>query len=264
MILPTKFPQKKLQQKETGEKRVWQKFDAAASRYDRASFLQQQAARHLLDLMGTVVPGSIWLDAGCGTGVLAKALANQEARVWAVDLAPNMLKALEYDDRIQTILADIRNLPLADDMLDGAVSSFALHWLGATIIEEILRVIQPGGEAWLAVPVQGSLAEVTARYPGLPVFAFEPAQCWLAQAGSTVQYWETRRFSQSYSSLKALISAIRQMGGNESGQAPSTTSKSQWKQWLGDQTPIDLSFEVLFLHLKKPATDHALAFLYES
>ena len=242
---------------------VWQKFDAAASNYDQSSSLQQQSAQYLLKLMGTVSANSVWLDAGCGTGVLAKALAAQQARVWAIDLAPNMLKALEDDDQIQTILADIKQLPLADDMLDGAVSNFALHWLGTDIIAEIMRVVQPNGEAWLAIPVLGSLSEVTTRYTDFPIFNFQSAEVWLQHAQPWLQHYEIQRFSKEYPSLNALIAAIRQMGGDHTGQAHSRHSLSLWKQWLQDKTPIDLSFEVLFLHLKKPA-DSALSFLYQS
>ncbi len=241
---------------------VWQKFDAAASSYEQSSMLQQQSAQHLLALMGPVAANSVWLDAGCGTGILARALAAQQARVWAIDLAPNMLKALEDDDRIQTILADIQQLPLADDMLDGAVSNFALHWLGSNIIAEIMRVVQPSGEAWLAIPVLGSLSEVAARYADFPIFAFESAHAWLAQAEPWLQHYEIQRFSQEYPSLKALIGAIRQMGGDHTGQAHSRHDLSLWKRWLQDTTPIALSFEVVFLHLKKPA-DPALSFLYQ-
>lgn len=242
---------------------VWQKFDAAALHYDQSSSLQQQSAQHLLALMGQVAANSVWLDAGCGTGVLAKALANQNARVWAIDLAPNMLKALEDNDQIQTILADIRQLPLANDMLDGAVSNFALHWLSPDIIAEIMRVVQPNGEAWLAIPVLGSLSEVMERYADFPVFNFEAAQTWLAQAEPWLQHYEIQRFSQQYPNLKALIGAIRQMGGDQTGRAHSRHHLSLWKQWLQDAAPIALSFEVLFLHLKKPA-DPALSFLYQS
>lgn len=242
---------------------VWQKFDAAAASYDQSSNLQQQSAQYLLTLMGAVAANSVWLDAGCGTGVLAKALAAQQARVWAIDLAPNMLKVLEDDNQIQTILADIAQLPLANDMVDGAVSNFALHWLDTDIIAELMRVVQPNGEAWLAIPVLGSLSEVTTRYPDFPIFSFESAQVWLDQAEPWLQRYEVQRFNKEYPNLKALIGAIRQMGGDQTGQGHSRHSLSLWKQWLQDKSPIDLSFEVLFLHLKKPA-DSALSFLYQN
>lgn len=242
--------------------KIWQKFDAAAYVYDESSLLQQQSAQYLLNLMGSVEADSVWLDAGCGTGVLAKALAAQNARVWAIDLAPNMLKALEDNDQIQTILADISQLPLADNMLDGTVSNFALHWLDTEIITEIMRVVQPNGSAWLAIPILGSLSEITARYPEFPIFKFDTAENWLNEATPWLRHYEIRRFSQDYPNLRSLITAIRQMGGDHTGQAHSRHGLSLWKQWLQDPAPIALSFDVLFLHLKKPA-DSSLSFLYQ-
>lgn len=241
---------------------VWQKFDLAADRYDQASLLQQQSARHLLDWMKTVRPHSVWLDAGCGTGVLAKALAGQGARVWAIDQAANMLKHIENIYNIQTIQADIQHLPLADEMLDGVVSNFVLHWLGSSILPEILRVVQPGGDVWLAIPVAGSLAEVAARYPGFPLFPFESAGQWLQQAGESLVAHQLHTFSQSHAGLRSLMQAIRQMGGDQTGLPASRHQLSLWRQWLQDDQAIVLSFQVLFMHLKKPAASNGLAFLY--
>lgn len=241
---------------------VWQKFDLAADQYDQASALQQQCARQLLDWMGPVQPDSVWLDAGCGTGVLAKALAAQNARVWAIDQAANMLRYIENIDNIQTIQADIRQLPLPDDMLDGVVSNFVLHWLGSGILPEMLRVIQPAGDAWLAVPVAGSLQEVAGRFPGFPLFPFEPAESWLAQAGGQLVAHQIQVFSQPHHNIRSLMQAIRHMGGDQTGQGASRHALSLWRTWLQDSHPIDLSFRVLFMHLKKPAATDGLAFLY--
>lgn len=243
---------------------IWQKFDAAAAAYDQASILQQQSAQHLLNWMGQVTPNSVWLDAGCGTGVLAKALAEQGARVWAIDQAGNMLKFLEDDDRIQTIQADIQQLPLPDEMLDGVVSNFVLHWLGSNIVQEIIRVIQPGGQAWLAIPVEGSLLELQQRYAGFPIFQFQNCNDWITQAGDTLQSWHIQKFSKTYPHLKALLGALRQMGGDQTGFAAVRPNLSLWRQWLADSEPVDLSFEVLFLHLKVPERADGLAFLYQN
>jgi ubiquinone/menaquinone biosynthesis C-methylase UbiE len=242
---------------------VWQKFDAAAADYDEVSILQQQSAHYLLSLMSGVRPNSVWLDAGCGTGVLAKALAGQGARVWAIDQAANMLKFLEDDDRIQTIQADIQQLPLPDEMLDGVVSNFVLHWLGAPILQEMIRVIQPNGEAWLAIPVEGSLRELQQRFAGFPLFPFQNSQEWITQAGETLQSYHLQQFSKTYPDLKALLAALRQMGGDQTGAAPVRPQLSLWREWLADSQPIDLSFQVLFLHLKIPARHDGLAFLYQ-
>ena len=76
---------------------LWQRFDQAADQYDQATLLQQQSAELLLRQIGTVQPESVWLDAGCGTGRLAKRLAAQQARVWAVDRALAMLQPLRAE-----------------------------------------------------------------------------------------------------------------------------------------------------------------------
>lgn len=243
---------------------VWHKFNAAADQYNQSSLLQQQSAQHLLKLIDEISADSVWLDAGCGTGILAKALVMHGARVWAIDQAANMLKYLEDDDRIQTICADIQQLPLPDEMLDGVVSNFALHWLGPQILSEILRVIQPGGHAWLALPVAGSLSEVIERYPGLPVFDFHTAEEWLTQADQTLVSYHIKRFSMPYNNLKALLAALRAMGGDQTGHQPKQVNLSQWRHWLSDQLPIELSFNVLFLHLQVPARSGGLDFIYTS
>ena len=71
---------------------VWQAFDRAAATYEQASPLQANVAARLLAQVGErVQPGQVWMDAGCGTGRLARALAARGARVWAIDQAPAML-----------------------------------------------------------------------------------------------------------------------------------------------------------------------------
>lgn len=243
---------------------VWHKFDAAADQYHQASKLQQQSAQHLLAQMGAVKPNSVWLDAGSGTGVLAKALAEQGARVWAIDQAANMLKYLEDDDRIQTILADITQLPLPDEILDGVVSNFVLHWLGVSILPEILRVIQPGGHAWLAIPVRGSMCELSERYPEFPVFDFADATDWLAQAGESLVSYQLQRFAMPFAHVKALLAALREMGGDQTQRAHQRQPVAIWRQWLRDTRPIDLSFNVLLMHLQVPARAGGLDFIYSS
>jgi malonyl-ACP O-methyltransferase BioC len=243
---------------------VWHKFNAAADQYNQVSLLQQQSAQWLLTQMGAVKTDSVWLDAGCGTGVLAKALAEQGARVWAIDQAANMLKFLEDDDRIQTILADITELPLPDEMLDGVVSNFVLHWLGVQILPEILRVIQPGGHAWLAIPVQGSLCEITERYPEFPVYDFPSADDWLAQASSSLVSYQLQRITMPFANLSALLAALRQMGGDQTQRIHQRQTVALWRQWLSDTRPIDLSFNVLLMHLQVPTRVGGLEFLYSS
>ncbi|MEC7119072.1 MAG: methyltransferase domain-containing protein [Pseudomonadota bacterium] len=235
---------------------IWQGFDRAATHYDQLTPLQQQSAIQLLQRLGTVPPNQVWMDAGCGTGRLAKALAAQHVRVWAVDRALAMLQPLRSLENIQIICTDLRELPMPDEMLDGMVSNFALHWLGVSVLPELLRVVRPSGELHLAIPVSGSLSAVHARYPDLPIFNFASAQAWIDAAGDALVAANQQVFRQPYADLRALLTALKHMGGAQLAADQAHVSAMQLRQWLRDPEPIELDYQVLFLHLKKPtATD---------
>lgn len=97
-------------------------------------------------------PGEVVLDAGCGTGLVARRLAAAGARVTALDLS---LKSLEYlRDRapgpIELVQGDLTRVPFADDSFDRVVCANALqHIQGAaaraSCVRELARVLRPGG-----------------------------------------------------------------------------------------------------------------------
>jgi ubiquinone/menaquinone biosynthesis C-methylase UbiE len=238
---------------------VWQAFDHAAENYDRVSVLQRQSADFLLDLMrqsgefshGT---GRQWLDAGCGTGTVAKKIALQGHPVIALDQSPAMLAHVQDIDGIQPLQADIHHLPVSESSMDRLVSHFALHWLGPMILSELCRVVKPEGVLWLAIPVQGSFSSVRERYPALPVFDFLPAEVWLdavsAQSVEVVSVCE-KRWSQSFKTLQDLLHMLKLMGGHRLGRAQLPVPFATFRSWLRDVEPIALEYHVLYLQLRK-------------
>lgn len=96
------------------------------------------------------------LDVGCGPGYLATYLASSaaEAKIWAMDISPEMLtlvgeRAMQngLSRRIIPVHGDMKSLPFAPASFDAVVSSFALHHLAdvGRGIDELLRVLRPGG-----------------------------------------------------------------------------------------------------------------------
>ena len=97
-------------------------------------------------------------DLGAGQGELSLCLARFARRVVAVDLSPQMLRALEENaaaagvaDRIEVAEGDIEALPLGDGSVDAAFLSQALHHAAhpPAAIREAGRILRPGG--WLLV-----------------------------------------------------------------------------------------------------------------
>src|SRR5436309_14742074 len=63
-------------------------------KYCKRSFgIRQEVVRECLE--GISLKGATWLDAGCGTGTLARWLAEQGCVVEAVDAAPELLRVAQ-------------------------------------------------------------------------------------------------------------------------------------------------------------------------
>ncbi len=237
---------------------VWQAFDHAAERYDRFSALQQQSADFLFKMMqqrGQIEAGAMkqWLDIGCGTGLVAKKIAAQGARVIALDQSTAALAHMQGIDQIETIQADIRQLPFDDCSIEGMVSHFALHWLNPSILPELCRVATPGSVLWLAMPVHGSFASVQARYPELPIFHFATADEWRDAASaqkfeiiSTVE----KCWSQPFHHLQDLLHTLKLMGGHRLGRKQTPVPIAQFRAWLREAEPIALEYQVLYMQLR--------------
>jgi 2-polyprenyl-3-methyl-5-hydroxy-6-metoxy-1,4-benzoquinol methylase len=145
-------------------------------------------------LAGRDLHGQDWLDAGCGSGTLARYLAESGARVLAVDAAEEMIAAArelasrdianhdvtnhdiankhEPDPQLRfEHVATIADLPLASQSLDGILCSSVLEYVSdpAACLAEFGRVLRPAGLLLVSVPNRTSLvrkAQVAANRLG--------------------------------------------------------------------------------------------------
>ncbi len=93
-------------------------------------------------------PG-VALDAACGTGRFAEALANRGHRVIGVDSSPDMLaRARRRVPNGEFHLAGLDRLPLPDDSVDVIVCALALVHVPRLdpVLAEFARVLRPGGD----------------------------------------------------------------------------------------------------------------------
>ena len=112
--------------------------------------------------------GAAIADLGCGTGTTAMMLARfYDFRVSAVDIsAANIERAIQRmgpgHATVRFCRADARQLPFNDSELDGVIAecTFSLFSEQETVLEEIRRVLRPGGKLAITdMATSGALPE---------------------------------------------------------------------------------------------------------
>jgi len=114
-------------------------------------------AKHALARM-PIEDGDTVLDLGCGSGYAARAMraAGGAARAYGLDGAPEMARnARNYTDdpTVGFLVGDFEHLPFAQDSIDHVFSMEAFYYASDPIaaLEELLRVLRPGGTFYCAV-----------------------------------------------------------------------------------------------------------------
>ncbi|WP_168709026.1 class I SAM-dependent methyltransferase [Onishia niordana] len=121
---------------------------------------------HRLADAADVDDGQDVLDVACGTGILARTLAERvgpDGSVSGVDLNPGMLAvARRISPGIIWSEADVETLPYEDESFDAVLCQFGLMLFRApeVVLQEMKRVLRSGG--CLTVAVFGSLEDVPA------------------------------------------------------------------------------------------------------
>jgi SAM-dependent methyltransferase len=101
-------------------------------------------------------PGERWLEAACGPGLVTRALAPRTGSVHGVDLTPAMLELARREaaglPNVTFALGDATALDATDAGYDGAITRFSIHHVPvpARLVEELARVVKPGGAVVLA------------------------------------------------------------------------------------------------------------------
>lgn len=159
------------------------------------------------------------LNLGCGGGKpLPPHLPAQDSLV-GLDVAwPALRIARSRDPGRQLVCGRGEALPFADASFDRVVSSVALPYMNIPqVLEEICRVLKPGGVLWFSVhPLSFTLKELRLALRGgspkailyrLYVIA---NGCWFHVSGRTVGLW--RRKIESFQTRRGLRLALTRAG----------------------------------------------------
>lgn len=103
------------------------------------------------------VPHSMWLDLGCGTGLVGLALADTglSLALTGMDFSAEMLAKAPEEIYGKRVLADATQpFPFRDRLFEGVVCAGLMEHLvqSAHVVQETARVLKPGGLFLLSAP----------------------------------------------------------------------------------------------------------------
>ncbi len=157
------------------------RLSAAAAEIYEAQFVPAlfgEWAPRLIELAG-VAPGQAVLDVACGTGIVARTVAEVQrgdGRVIGLDLHEAMLSvARRVQPAIEWRQGDAARLPFPDGAFDIALCQMAFMFFPdrTQALKEMARVVRPGGTVAFSVPSRLSaqpayapFVEMAARHAG--------------------------------------------------------------------------------------------------
>ncbi len=160
--------------------------------------------------------GQRWLDAGCGTGTMARWLASRGAQVTAVDASEAMIaqaqRAKDSSGAVDFRVSPIENLPANAGSVHGIVCSSVLEYVAEPerCLAEFARVLVSGGILLVSVPNARSAVRKTlqaARWCGRNL-----GRRWLAYLDHSRHEYAETEFATMLSRAGFRVSACSRFG----------------------------------------------------
>lgn len=180
--------------------------------YDAAEALRYAYHYHLpplFDRIAAEFPGGSLLEVGCSMGNDTMQFARRGMRVTGIDLTAAAIDLIRqrfalYGASGEFRVADAERLPFADDTFDVVYSFGVLHHTPDTAgaIEEVRRVLKPGGKACIMLYNARSLNWLAHRLTGIPFDGSRSDPCPVEKSYMPA---EARRFFDRYSRVEMTI-----------------------------------------------------------
>lgn len=166
-----------------------------ATRLEDPSRYRYLSAEEVYTLLAPVPDWTV-ADLGSGTGFYTDDVAPLVTRVYAVDLHGAMQDAYRekgVPGNVELVTSDVATLPFDDAALDAALSIRTFHHGVADALDELRRVLRPGGR-FVAVDWSATGAGDRDRGPAREdCFDLATAQAMLLEAGFEIRAARERR-----------------------------------------------------------------------
>ena len=217
-------------------------FERAAQSYDSAAVLQKEVGGRMLERLDLMKLSPAWvLDAGCGTGIHTRALAQRypESTVLGVDIARSMVDVARqrrtwWQRSMQAVpgfhtptpryaVGDLECLPLRPSSVHLLWSNLALQWSNdlATTLRELHRVLMPGGLLMFSTLGPDTLHELRQAFAGLDEHThvnrfldMHDIGDQLSYAGFQAPVVDMEFFTLTYADLTSLMRELKAIGAH--------------------------------------------------
>lgn len=239
-------------------------FSRASDSYIDAARLQQQVALDALQWLPA--QQNTILDLGCGPGWLHPQLATYCQQLFALDFSEGMLQhAAQQNIAARYIQADAADVPLNANSIDAVFSSLMLQWCAQPelVLNEVNRILVPGGTAVIATLVAGTLAELQQAFAQLDnaqhIHQFLPLtklQQLIDAQEQTQTTWQLipQRYPLFYPDVFALLHELKALGANQvATRRAGLTGKTYWQKLnvlyekFRTEHGVEASYQVVFL-----------------
>jgi len=226
---------------------IGQDFSRASAQYDAHAHLQQQVLRSLWSRLAPLVnEDSLILDAGCGTGQLAREVRRN---IVQLDIAPAMC-ARAVSQGIPAVNGTIAALPFAEHCFDAVFSSLALQWVEdwQAALQEMERVVKPGGVVAVSTFGANTLRELRESFASADAY---PHVSSFIDGGA----FERETVTEYVPDLAALMRHLKHIGARNklSARRKSLFTKRQMQQVeryyrdrFGEKQGLPVTWEILY------------------
>src|SRR5688500_13528131 len=242
-------------------------FGRAAAGYDTKASLQQMALCDSISYAhGYWEAGAFIADIGCGTGMLAEEVTQQNFgwQIAACDIAYGM--CVQAKARYEKVVnADAHALPFADGAFDGVFSSLMLQWASdpRIVLSEMARVIKKGGHCVISTFTHGTLKELEQAFAAIDHYShvsrFLSAGEWEAravEAGFSAAMAREKSLLEYYPDTLSLMRSIKAIGASHKGQdrrrglmtkRQMAALEQRYREQFGTPQGLPLSWQLLYM-----------------
>jgi ubiquinone/menaquinone biosynthesis C-methylase UbiE len=185
-------------------------FDRIAHRYDSHHYSLQTRRVHKVvrRIVDDLKPSSL-LDVGCGNGGFLALIDTKNCKLAGADLSPEMIKYARerLGETVDLRVADSEHLPWEANTFDCLTCNFSFHHYPnpAAVLEEIHRVLKPGGHLVISDPwfprfflYMANLAVRFSKLGDVRMYSLDELRSFLTAAGFNIERLDHRSGS-SYS-----------------------------------------------------------------